>query len=185
MIVDAIEAIRGRRSIRQFLDRPVGRDEIEAVIADAAHAPWTPISVPEPWVFTVIEGKDRVADYGARALGFARQNRPRTEGYRWLDNPEFSVFHGAPAVVVISGKADNPLALEECTRAGQVLTIAATARGLGSCWVGSPNLWLSNPEHQAELSIPVGFVPHAAIVLGYAAVAPPAPRTFEPRINWV
>jgi nitroreductase len=183
--MDAIEAIRSRRSIRQFRDEPVERPLIEAVIADAAHAPWTPISVPEPWVFTVIEGAARLEAFGARALDHARRNRPQREGYGWLDNPDFSVFHHAPAAVIISGKRDNPLALEECTRAAQVLTIAANARGLGSCWVGSPNLWLGDPGVQQELGIPVGFVPCAAIVLGYAAVVPPPPRVFEPRTNWI
>jgi len=164
--MDAIEAIRTRRSIRRFREDPVARPLIEAVIADAAHAPWTPISVPEPWVFTVIEGADRIEKLGARALDHARRNRPQREGYGWLDDPAFSVFHGGPAGVFISGKQGNPLALEECTRAAQVLTIAATARGLGSCWVGSPNLWLSDPAVQEELGVPAGFVPFATVVLG-------------------
>ena len=182
--MDAIDAIRTRRSIRHYLDRSVERPLIEAVIADAAHAPWTPISVPEPWVFTVIEGAERIEELGARALDHARRNRPQREGYGWLDDPNFSVFHGGPVVVIVSGKRDNPLALEECTRAAQVLTIAAVARGLGSCWVGSPNLWLGDAGVQQEIGIPAGFEPYAAIVLGYAAAVPPAPRMFEPRINW-
>lgn len=182
--MDAIDAIRTRRSVRQYRDEPPERQLIEAVIADAAHAPWTPISVPEPWVFTAVEGAERIAALGDRALDYARRNRPQREGYGWLDNPDFSVFHGAPALVVISGKRGNPLALEECTRAAQILTIAATARGLGSCWVGSPNLWLGDADVQQELGIPAAFVPHAAIVLGYAAAVPPPPRMSEPRINW-
>ena len=183
--MDAISAIRGRRSVRRYLDRPVVRDLIEAVIADAAHAPWTPISPPEPWVFTVIEGADRIADHGGRALDYARANRPRFEGYRWADDPDFSVFHGAPAVIIVSGKTTNPQALEECTRAGQILTISAHARGLGSCWVGSPNLWLHDIAVRTELGIPEGFTPHAAFTLGYpAATADPTSALAAPRINW-
>lgn len=183
--MDAIDAIHGRRSIRAYLPHSVDRELIEAVIADAAQAPWTPISPPEPWVFNVIEGRECIANFGVRALAYAREHRPQTEGYRWADDPNFSVFHGAPAVVIISGKTTNPLALEECTRAGQLLTISAHARGLGTCWVGSPSLWLHDPLVRAELRIPEGFTPHAAFALGYPASIPDRPRMIAPpRTTW-
>lgn len=183
--MDAIEAIRGRRSVRDYLPRPVGRQLIEEIVKDATTAPWTPISAPEPWVFNVIEGRGRIADHGERALRYARENRPQLDGYRWADQPGFSVFHNAPVVVLISGKTGNPFALEECTRAGQILTISAHARGLATCWVGSPNLWLRDSAVRLELRIPEGFEPHAAFTLGYPASAPAPPAAFEPRIIWV
>lgn len=184
--MDAIEAIRGRRSVRAFLPHAVEQPVIAAIIADAAHAPWTPISAPEPWVFNVIEGRDRIADCGVRALAYAREHRPQVAGYGWADDPAFSVFHGAPAVVIISGKTTNPLALEECTRAGQLLAISAHARGVGACWVGSPNLWLRDINVRAELLVPEGFTPHAAFALGYAASIPDRPAALSPpRTTWL
>ena len=100
---------------------------------------------------TVITGVETIGGYGDEALAYARAKRPSVEGYRWADDPAFSVFYNAPMLVILSGKADNTLALENCTRSGQVLTIAAHACGLGSCWVGSPNLWLSEPDVRARL----------------------------------
>ena len=88
-------------------------------------------------------------------------------------------------MIVISGKTTNPLALEECTRAGQILAISAHARGLGSCWVGSPNLWLHDIAIRVELGIPEGFTPHATFTLGYPAdVSRPPPALAPPRIIW-
>jgi nitroreductase len=182
--MDAIEAIHGRRSIRDYLPRPVDRSLIEAVIDDAAQAPWTPISAPEPWVFTVINGVDRVTAYGDRALQFARDNRP-AQGFGWTERPDFSVFYNAPHVIIISGKAGNPLALEECTRAGQILTLSAHARGLGSCWVGSPMLWLGDNAVRAELLIPEGFLPLAVFTLGYPATVPKNPGITTTRTFWL
>jgi nitroreductase len=158
---------------------------IEALIDDAAQAPWTPHSAPKPWAFTVVRGAARISELGARALQYARQNRPQLEGYRWTERPDFSVFYNAPAVIIISGRADNPLALEECTRAGQVLTIAAVARGLASCWVGSPMLWLGDPDVRGELLILPDFRPHAVFTLGYAAVSPPRPAALEISTTWL
>lgn len=182
--MDAIEAVRTRRSIREYQDREVDRDVIEALIIDAAHAPWTPLSLPDPWIFSVIEGREKIAGYGERALAYAREHRPERRGFEWTERPGFSVFHQAPVLILISGRADYALALEECTRAAQILAITAHARGLGSCWVGAPNLWLDDPETQAELGIPEGFKPFAAITLGYAAREPEPPVRFKPRIHW-
>jgi nitroreductase len=182
--VDVIEAIHGRRSIRDYLPRAVEQSLIEAIIEDAAQAPWTPISAPEPWVFTVIRGAANISGYGARALQFARDNRPN-HGYGWTENPDFSVFYNAPTIIIISGKIGNPLALEECTRAGQILTISAFARGLGSCWVGSPMLWLGDQDVRAELCIPEGFAPQAVFTLGYPAAMPKNPGMIATRTNWL
>jgi nitroreductase len=182
--MDTIEAIHGRRSVRDYLSDVPARSLVEALIDDAAKAPFTPISPPDPWVFNVFEGRDRIAAFGERALRYAREHRPQVDGYRWADDPGFSVFHGAPVVIVISGKTANPLALEECTRAAQILTLSAYARGLGTCWVGSPNLWLRDPLVRAEIGIPPGFTPYAALTLGYPALPSPEPVTLKPRVIW-
>lgn len=183
--MDAMEAIRGRRSIRNYLPRAVEPALIEAIIDDAAQAPWAPISAPEPWVFNIVCGTERIQAYGTRALQFARDNRPAGDGYAWTENPDFSVFHNAPVVIIISGRSDNRHALEECTRAGQILTISAFARGLGTCWVGAPMLWLRDPGICAELGIPEGFTPYAVFTLGYAATIPARPMTVKTRTNWL
>lgn len=169
--MDAISAIRSRRAVRVFEDRPVDRSTIAAIIEDAAHAPFTPLSKDGTWLFVVIEGRERVASYGARALAFARENRPQSAGYEWTDRPGFSVFHGAPAAVIIAGREAVRVALEECTRAGQILEIAAHARGLGTCWVGSPMLWLGDPAVRRELDLPEAWRPFAAFAIGHPALS--------------
>jgi nitroreductase len=183
--MDAIQAIRGRRSIRSYLGTPIERSLLEEIIEDAAHAPWTPASKPEPWIFMVIEGRGRLAEYGVRALAYAREHRPKVQGYEWADDPKFSVFHGAPVAILICGCEKNPQSLDECTRAGQNLTISAHARGLGTCWVGSPMMWLSSPAIRKELAVPESFIPRAAFAVGYPAVIPKRPVVFVPRIGWL
>jgi nitroreductase len=181
--MDALTALRTRRSIRAFAARGVERSLVEDILWDAAQAPTTPLS--GPWLFTVIEGVDRVAACGARALDHARAHRPPGSGYDWIDRPGFSVFHGAPIAIVISAPADNGQSLPDCTRAGQNLMLAAHARGLGTCWVGAPMLWLGDPAVRRELAIPPELAPFAAFALGYpAGPAPGAPRD-RPRIAWI
>src|ERR1043165_3397413 len=63
--MDVSEAIRARRSIKRFADRPVSREEIEALLAAATLAPNHRLT--QPWRFYVL-GPDARYAYG-RALG--------------------------------------------------------------------------------------------------------------------
>ena len=176
--MDVIEAIHGRRSIRAFEPRAVARALVEAIILDAAQAP-PPTREQVPWTFNVIEGVERIAAFGMSAKRYAAQNRPDGPGWTWVDNPDFKVFWDAPTVIVISGP------VEDCCRAGQNLMLSAHARGLGTCWVGAPMLWLRTPEAKMELRIPAQLTPVSALCLGFAKTVPPAPPRGRPDIIWL
>jgi nitroreductase len=181
--MDTIVAIHTRRSIRSYQERAVDRSLIEDVIWDAAQVPTTPLS--EPQLFTVIEGAQYIAACGERARKYARLSRPDGPGYDWVDRPGFSVFHGAPVVILISAPAANSQAYGDCVRSGQNLVLSAHARGLGACWVGAPMLWLRSDAAKQEFGIPAPCESFAAFSLGYPSEAP-EPRPHDlPRINWI
>lgn len=176
--MDVIAAIHGRRSVRSYDPKPVERELIERVIEDAAQAP-PPFRGQVPWAFHVVQGVERIADYGARAMDYARDHRRDEPGWDWLDRPGFKIFWDAPVVIIISGPVGD------CSRAGQNLMLSAHARGLGTCWVGSPMLWLSTPEVRAELGIPSALTPVAVLCFGYPAAIPEAVSADKPPIVWV
>lgn len=175
--MDVIDAIHTRRSVRAYADTPVPRALIEQLILDAAQTP-PPFRGQVPWTFTVATGRDRIAALGAAAFRHARAMRATGPGWDWVDRPGFDIFWGAPALIVIAG----PLA--DCCRAGQTLMLAAHARGLGTCWVGSPLPWLRTEEGRAALAVPEGLEPQVAMCLGHPAAPPaPAPKP-RPPIIW-
>jgi nitroreductase len=176
--MDVIEAIHTRRSIRSYLPHPVERELIEEVIWDAAQAP-PPFCGQMPWTFNVVQGVERISVYGDEALQYARDNHPNEPGWEWTERPGFQVFWGAPALVIISGR------LEDCCRAGQNLMLSAHARGLGTCWVGSPMLWIRTASAKAKLNIPDEVMPVSALCLGYPAAIPEVPPRKRPRIIWL
>jgi nitroreductase len=176
--MDVIDAIHSRRSIRSYQSTPVDRDLIESVIWDAAQAP-PPFSGQVPWTFNVIEGVERIAALGARAMDHARATRPNSASRPWLDRPGFQIFWNAPVLILVSGE------LEDCCRAAQNLMLSAHARGLGTCWVGSPLLWLRTEKVKAELQVPPQLTPNVAMCLGYANAVPPTSERDRPPVIWV
>ena len=175
--MDVIAAIHSRRSIRSYSPRSVERDLIEHLIWDAAQAP--PRRRGQvPWTFNVIEGVERIANYGDRAKRYARDHHPDEPGWEWTEQDDFVVFWGAPAVIVISGR------VEDCCRAGINLALSAHARGLGTCWVGAPLLWLRSSAVKAELEIPLVLTPGAVFCVGYPATVPEAAPRAPPPIIW-
>src|SRR5476649_439142 len=175
--MDVIEAIYKRRSVRSYEPKPVERDLIESLILDASQAP-PPFRGQSSWVFNVVEGVQRIAAYGARAMDHARNHHPDEPGWGWLERPDFKIFWDAPALIIISGPVGD------CCRAGQNLMLSAHARGLGTCWVGSPMLWLNTSEVKAELGIPANLAPIAVLCLGYPAAVSEAVIRPRPSIIW-
>jgi nitroreductase len=180
--MDAIEAIHGRRSIRDYQARPLERALVEALIWDAAQAPPPALRFTHRCAFIVVEGAERLARLGDDAKRYARKQQPG--GSAWLDDPAFKVFWNAPALIIVCAANEQPETDWDAVRAAQNLMIAAHARGLGACWVGSPMTWLRSAEGAAAVGVPDGFAPVAPMLVGYPAAAPP-PRPVEaPHIVW-
>jgi nitroreductase len=113
-----------------------------------------------------------------RAPDYARKHRADAPDRDWVERPGFKIFWDAPVVIIISGPVGD------CSRAGQNLMLSAHARGLGTCWVGSPMLWLDTPEVRAELNIPPKLTPIAVFCLGYPAATPEPISREKPPIVW-
>jgi nitroreductase len=121
-------------------------------------------------------GHRAYAALGVKAMNHAKAHHGADElGWSWLDRLGFKIFWDAPVLVVISGP------IEDCCRAGQNLMLSAHARGLGTCWVGSPMPWLRKDKAKAELSIPPDLTP----CLGYPEAIPVAPPKKRPPIIWI
>ena len=179
--MDVIQAIHGRRSIRAYRREPVDRALVEELLWAAVQAPTPPVSGEVPWALCVVEGVDRLAALGARALQHAREHQPKDKPWTWTERPGFKVFWGAPLLVLICAQAGNPETPLDCHRAGQNLMLAAFAKGLGSCWVGAPMPWLHSDGVAEELGLPRGYDAVVAIVLGHPADTPADSPAGNPR----
>ena len=182
--MDVIDAIHGRRSIRAYRPEPVDRALIADLLWAAVQAPTPPVSGDAPWALCVVEGVDRLAALGARALQHAREHQPKDRPWSWTERPGFKVFWDAPVLVLICARAGNPETPFDCCRAGQNLMLAAHAKGLGSCWLGAPMPWLHSAGVAEELGLTRGHEAIVAVVLGHPAENPAGNPRPRPHIVW-
>ena len=189
--MDALEAIRTRRSLRQLDERPVPRALLDEALAAACLAP-APHHT-RPWRYVVVSPERRTALAGAMGAAWRadleRDGHPPELIDRLL-RKSMRQITSAPALVLAclthEGLRDWPderraryewaMAQQSVGAGMQNLMLAAHALGLASYWISAP---LFAPEACAEaLALPDGYVAQAFIVLGYpAAGAAPKPRS--------
>ena len=190
--MDLTEALQERRSCRAFRPDPVPREEIEAVLADAARAPSAVnLQAWRVWVCTGAElerlRRDLVARYRERQVGcspgggqrprldpvsgpgsfggLAEILRARGEDLGTFINEGSCRLYGAPAGVFCFLEAGSPPARRlDCGIWLAYLLLSAHARGLGTCPVG---LLLAYEDVVREhLFVPGGLELAAAVALG-------------------
>jgi nitroreductase len=116
--MDVFEAIKSRRSIRAYASTPVPEEDLNKILEAARLAPSA--ENIQPWYFIVVtdqEKKKQIAESGFFA-GFIKE---------------------APILIVGCGdRKASPRWYEiDVAIAMQNMVLAATAEGLGTCWVGS------------------------------------------------
>ena len=176
--MELLEAINGRRSVREYMDAPIDHAVLRELIEAAIQAP-SAIN-QQPWAFIVVTDRaklDRISDLAKTYLLKASLAAPAHPFREMLNDPKFHLFYHAPALVVIAAAEPTDWAIEDCALAAENLMLAAYAKGLGTCWVGFAQHWLATPEGKAALGVPPGYAPIAPIAIGHPRrQPPPVPR---------
>lgn len=159
-----IEAIKSRKSVRQFEEKTIPSDIKEAILEAAFQAP----TAGNQMLYTIIDVtdqnlKDQLAKtcddqpFIAKAplvLIFLANTR------RWLD-----AYVEAGLEVRQPGMGDLFLAMQDAIIAAQNAVVAAESFGLGSCYIGDI---LENIEiHRDLLGLDPYTVPISMLVIGY------------------
>jgi len=167
--VDAIHALLNRRSIRRYSAEPVTDDELELVLRAAMAAPSA--FNERPWHFVVVRD-EAMLDALSRISEWS------------------GPMAGAQVGVVVCGdteelrKPGSVYWLIDCAAAQENALIAATARGLGACWLGIHPTPERIDSVRELLGMPEHVEPLGMIALGWPAeTRPPADRYDESRIH--
>jgi nitroreductase len=166
--------IRGRRSIRRFLDTPVEPEKLRACLEAARIAPSA--HNVQPWRFVVVDDpelKDRLA--AAAFSGIYSSTKFAAKA------PVILVLLARPgnAVVRLGSKIQGvPYYLLDIGIAGEHVVLQAEELGLATCWVG----WFDYRQVRKLLKIPGTFKLVAMMPVGYAEKRPtrePPRKTLE------
>lgn len=194
--MDIFEAIRNRRAVRQYRPDPVSRKDILTVLDAANQAPSA--LNRQQWEFIVVTGS-KILEMGAsyrstldEYLAHWDQSPMRDFITRDMFIRFAETYGGAPVVIVILTPSD-PLPnfrkanLESASAALENLMLAATALGLGTCWMTGP---LRDEETLRRiLRVPEEREIVAVTPLGYPATVPRAPARIDPdlqqKVRWV
>ena len=154
-----LDLIKHRKSVRDFLDRPVEREKITMCLEAARLAPSE--SNSQPWRFIVVDDKqlkDKLCD-----AAFS--------GIYWIN----SFCKTAPVIVVVISEKSKFLAriggmfrgikyyLIDIGIAGEHFVLEAEDLGLGTCWIG----WFNERAVKSILSISQHKKIDILIALGY------------------
>ena len=165
----SLEIIFARRSMRKFTDEKVTPDQLDLLLQAGMSAPSAVNS--QPWEFVVITEPEMLS--GLQEI---------------LPYGKFP----APAVILVCGSqrvAKNPAGLmfwiQDCSAATENILLAATALGLGSCWVGIHPIPLVGKRVAKLFHLPIGVTPLCAIYLGHPQfIKQPKPKYDPNRIHW-
>ena len=153
--MDVMDAIRGRRSIRKYSDKPIEDEKLELVLEAARLSPSS--TNGQNWRFIVVTDKDKL-----QKLMDAADGQP-------------SVGEAPCAIVVCGTKrrlmdCGQPTDTVDCSIALSYMMLEAHTLGLGTCWLGH----FYADKVKKALHIPEDVSVIAFTPLGYPAEEPEA-----------
>lgn len=161
--MDALEAIRTRRSVRTFDPQPVTEQQMEPLLRAFMAAPSA--SNERPWRLVIVREKKTLESLStatpfARALAGASLGLVVVADRKAMKYPGFWVI--------------------DCSAAIENLLLAAHATGLGGVWIGvhpiRPFAW----RVRRIVGLPRHVVPHSLVALGHPARVPNPVDRFDP-----
>ena len=158
--MDALEAIRRRRSVRRYTGDPIPREDLEKIV-DAGRLAATGNN-RQPWDFIVVTDRGMI-DQLKVAAG-------------WMDK--------AGAIIAVVMDPSSRWWVEDGAAAVENMLIASTALGYGSCWLEGYTL-PREEEFKALLGIPEGKRLLTLVPMGVPAEWPTVEKKpLEEVIHW-
>ena len=150
-----IELLRARRSIREYVERPIEPEKVDLLKEAALRSPSS--RNIDPWEFIFVEDRELLA----------RLSACKPHGADFLE-------HAALCVVVCGDSRESDTWIEDCSIASILVQMTAQSIGLGSCWIQVRNRMLDDqtPSEryiQDLLRIPEHIKVQSIIAVGYPA----------------
>jgi nitroreductase len=158
--MDALEAIRKRRSVREYTGEPIPREDLETIV-DAGRLAASGHN-NQPWDFVVVTERDMIEQLKVASL--------------WMEK--------AGAIIAVVMDPSSRWWQEDGSAAVENMLIAATALGYGSCWLQGYTI-PREEEFKTLLEIPEEKRLMTLVPLGVPVQWPTKEKkTLEQVIHW-
>lgn len=153
-----LEILRQRRSVRDFTDKSITKETIDALREAVLRAPTS--RNRQPWQFIFVEQKGLIEDLA----------KSKSHGTRFLVSAQL-------ALVIVADPEVSDVWVEDCSIAAIIAQLAAEELGLKSCW-GQLRLRAHDEQSSASdyvcelLDIPAKFEVPIIIGFGYPIEMP-------------
>ncbi len=168
------QLIKRRRAIREFQQKVVPRDLIERLIETTRYAPTGHNRQEVQWL--VIDDREELRRLTAIGLEWCRSlagdNTPQSlemQGILRMYELGLDLFlRDAAALVIAFAEKKNPIAPTDCAIASSYFDLAAQSLGLGCYWNAYFYICAQSfPPMIEAIALPEGFMPYAALGMGY------------------
>ena len=170
---EVLNCLETRRSVRKYLPKQIADAELNAILEAGIYAP-TAMGRQSPKI-VVLQKPEDVAELERMNAAF-------------FGNPDGHPFYGAPTVLVVLAEADNANAIKDGSLVLGNLMNAASALGIGSCWVNRAQEVFASAEGKALLEkwgVQGDYIGVGNCILGYPAEVPAAKPVKENRLYYV
>lgn len=167
----ALEVIHSRKSVRNYLDKPVSKADLETLLRAGMTAPSA--AARRPWDFVVVTDK--------KALTALSEVMPYGK-----------MLTKAGAAIVVCGRKDRFLKgedaemwVQDCSAATENILLAAESVGLGAVWLGAYPVKARMEGIAKVLSLPDLAVPLNVISIGWPTGVDKPKNFYDPaRVHW-
>ena len=175
--METLKAIAIRKSIRSYTGEQITEKDLETILFAGSVAPIGG-GAKDCIHLTVLQNKEllsRLSKVTATAIHLPKDADP---------------LHGAPTLIIVSGKIGSPFNDEvpNCACIVENMSLVATDLGLGSVYLGSfLNAFRVEPTLTSELGIPEGFSAFAGLAVGYTDLNMTTEKEFKltENINYI
>ena len=151
--MDVFDAIKTRRSIRKYSNKPVEQEKISKILEAARLSPSA--ANRQPWKFIVVKDEET-----------KKKLVPACHNQSWMAEAPVIIVACAQELDYNRGGYMGKLSgVMDATIAFTHLILAARAEGLGTCWIGA----FDNERVKEILGVPEGWNVAALTPLGYPA----------------
>ena len=158
-----IEAIKKRRSIRCYQNKPVEPEKINELLQAAMLAPSAMNLMP--WHFTVVTNREKLTQIPTY-------------------HPYTNMMKTAPCAIIVSG--DRAITKKDafiycdCSAAIMNILLSAVDLDLGTCWCAIAPDESRISAFRSAFDLPEAWLPVAIVAVGYAAEQKGMKDTFKP-----